>query len=69
MSSVSSTLFLRKEPFSFLDGVVSVFDYAPFSASYDVSPTPQIADAKAISSDFIVTGDDIRTALRLRQRR
>jgi len=41
----------------------AVFDYAPLSASYHISATPQIADARAISSDFITTGNDMRTAL------
>ena len=30
---------------------------------YNVSATPQIADARAIASDFIVTGNDMRAAL------
>ena len=62
MSTLHS-LHLRKRPFSFTDGLASAFDYRPLSDGYNVSATPQIADARAIASDFIVTGNDMRTAL------
>ena len=57
------SLALRKHPFSFTDGLASAFDYTPISQKYNVSPTPNAADACAIASDFIVTGNDMRTAL------
>ena len=57
------SLALRKRPFSFTDGLSGVFDHTPLSAGYVISPTPQAADARAIASDFIVTGDDMRAAL------
>jgi len=57
------SLALRKHPFSFTDGLASAFDWTPVSHSYDISPTPQAADARAIASDFIVTGNDMRAAL------
>lgn len=61
--STLSTLALRKRPFSFMEGAAVVFDYTPFTAAYHISSTPQSADARAIASDFIVTGDDMRSAL------
>ena len=63
MTTAYTSLGLRKRPFSFSDGLTAVFDYAPISASYHISPTPQIADARAIASDFMATGDDMRAAL------
>ena len=56
-------LALRKRRFSFTEGFASAFDWSPISRSYNVSPTPDAADARAIASDFIVTGNDMRTAL------
>jgi hypothetical protein len=65
MTRVNSlhSLALRKQPFSFSQGLASAFDWTPISQNYDVSATPQIADARAIASDFIVTGNDMRAAL------
>lgn len=57
------SLTLRKSPFSFSEGLASAFDWTPVSRSYTISATPQAADARAIASDFIVTGNDMRTAL------
>ncbi len=63
MSTLDRSLALRKQPFSFLDGLSSAFDYTRLTDSYHVSPTPNAADARAIASDFIVTGNDMRAAL------
>lgn len=63
MSSLSSSLALRTHGFSFTEGLASAFDHSSVSARYNVSATPQIADARAIASDFIVTGNDMRAAL------
>jgi len=57
------SLTLRKRPFSFTDGLASAFDYTPLTRSYNVSLTPNAADARAIASDFFMTGNDMRTAL------
>jgi hypothetical protein len=59
MSSLSSSLFLRKRRFTFSEGLASALDWV----HYNISPSPQCADAHAIASDFIVTGDDMRAAL------
>ena len=65
MSSLTqiSSLTLLRRPFSFGEGLASAFDYSPLSASYNVSATPQLADARAIASDFFLTGNDMRAAL------
>jgi hypothetical protein len=63
MTTAYTSLGLRKRPFSFSDGLTAVFDYAPISAGYHISATPQSADAHAIASDFIATGNDMRAAL------
>ena len=60
---LSQSLFLRKQPFSFIDGAASVFDWTPITERYNVAPTPENADARAIASDFIITGNDLRAAL------
>ena len=57
------SLTLRKHPFSFTEGLASAFDWTPVSQKYNVSPTPNAADARAIASDFIATGNDMRAAL------
>ena len=57
------SLALRKHPFSFIDGLASAFDWSPVTANYNISATPNAADARAIASDFIVTGNDLRVAL------
>jgi hypothetical protein len=60
---LSQSLFLRKHDFSFIDDATSVFDWTPIMARYNAAPTGQVADARAIASDFIVTGHDLRAAL------
>ena len=57
------SLALRTRAFSLADGLASAFDYTPVSANYHVSATPEIADARALASDFVVTGNDLRAAL------
>jgi hypothetical protein len=57
------SLTLRKQPFSFTEGFASAFDWTPISQKYNVSPTPNAADARAIASDFIVTGNDMGAIL------
>jgi len=60
--SISQSLWPRSHPFSFLDGA-NVFDWHPLTGDYDVSSTPQSADARAIASDFFITGEDMCAAL------
>jgi hypothetical protein len=60
---LSQSLFLRKQAFSFIDGATSVFDWTPLTDRYNIAPTPENADARAMASDFIITGNDLRSAL------
>jgi hypothetical protein len=60
---LSRSLFLRKHPFSFIDGATCIFDWSPITERYNIAATAQNADARAIASDFIVTGNDLRAAL------
>jgi hypothetical protein len=60
---LSHSLFLRRHPFSFMDGATGVFDWTPMTKNYNVAATPESADARAIASDFIITGNDLRAAL------
>lgn len=61
--SILQSLWLRSRSFSFLDGATAVFDWQPLTGDYDVSSTPQSADARAIASDFFITGEDMCAAL------
>jgi hypothetical protein len=60
---LSYSLFLRKHPFSFVDGATDIFDWTPITQHYNMAETPESADARAIASDFIITGNDLRAAL------
>ena len=60
---LSQSLFLRKHPFAFIDGASGIFDWSPITEHYNIAPSPENADARAIASDFIITGNDLRTAL------
>jgi hypothetical protein len=62
-TDLSRSLFLRKHDFSFIDGATGVFDWTPITEHYNIAPTSQNADARAIASDFIITGNDLRAAL------
>jgi hypothetical protein len=61
--SIAQSLWLRNRPFSFLDGATAVFDWRPLTDNYNVSPTPQTADARAMAFDFFAVGEDMRAAL------
>jgi hypothetical protein len=50
MTTAYTTLGLRKRPFSFSEDLSAVFNYAPLSADYRVSDSPQIAVIAAIGS-------------------
>jgi hypothetical protein len=61
--SISQSLSLRTRPHSFIEGAASAFDLRPLTYWYNVSPTPQSADARVMASDFYTVGDDMRAAL------
>jgi hypothetical protein len=63
MTSLHASLGLRIKPLSFAEGMTGVFDHPTLSGLCHVSATPSLADARAIASDFIITGNDMRSAL------
>jgi hypothetical protein len=56
------TGFLFAQP-SFMQGMASALDLGGTLVEYNTSRTPQDADARAIASDWAITGKDIRSAL------
>ena len=59
---MQETDFLYAQP-SFIGGVAAVLDMGGTLREYNASPNGEIADARAIMSDWIVTGNDIRSAI------
>lgn len=57
------TTYLYATP-SFLEGVARLFDFTGSLNVYQCSDSPEQADFKAISSDWIVVGDDFRKAIK-----
>lgn len=55
----STTFFLFAVP-SFLSGFGRVLDLGGAFDSYNISPTPEIADSRAIFADWLVVGEDLR---------
>lgn len=47
---------------SFLEGVARLVDFVGILSRYNVSRSPDEADAKALESDWEATGNDIRRA-------
>lgn len=56
------TDFLFARP-SFVGGMASVLDLGATLKAYNDSPSTNMADTRAIMSDWIVTGNDIRSAM------
>jgi hypothetical protein len=50
---------------SFFGGMSSVLDLGATLVLYNEAPTTRIADEWAIRSDWIVSGEDIRSAMKL----
>jgi hypothetical protein len=55
--------FLFANP-GFLLGIASALDMGGTLVEYNISRTPQEADARAIASDWAITGKDIVTAFK-----
>ncbi len=55
------TGFLFANP-GFLHGFAAALDIGGTLVEYNISTTPQEADARAIASDWAITGKDIWTA-------
>jgi hypothetical protein len=61
--------FLAARP-SFLQGLSAAIDIGGTLTEYNTSQTPQEADARAIASDWAITGRDIHIAIqRVRKQR
>jgi len=57
------TGFLFAHP-GFLQGFATAFDLGGTLIEYNISRTPQEADARAIASDWAITGKDIVAAFK-----
>lgn len=62
MSNKVKSGFLYSDP-SFLSGVARTLDLHGLYDAYNISVTPQEADARAIASDWIITGQDLQDAI------
>ncbi len=48
---------------TFIGGMARVLDIGSTLTEYNTSSTPEKADLEALSSDWVVTGNDIRSAM------
>ena len=48
---------------SFIGGIAAIFDFGNTLTNYNFSKNPEEADYKAIRSDWLSVGDDIRGAI------
>ncbi|MGA8151017.1 MAG: hypothetical protein WB952_08715 [Terriglobales bacterium] len=62
MSNKVKSGFLYSDP-SFLSGAARALDLYGLYDAYNISTTPQEADARALAADWIVTGQDLQEAL------
>jgi hypothetical protein len=62
MSTKVKSGFLYADP-SFLSGVARTLDLHGLYDAYNLSVTPQEADARGIASDWIITGQDLQDAI------
>ena len=60
MSDYTSFLFARP---SFLEGLARIFDFGGSLNQYNTSATPEEADKRALRSDWLAVGDDMRRAI------
>jgi len=59
---MNHTDFLFAQP-SFIGGMASIMDLGTTLVIFNESHTPEEADSRAVKSDWIITGDDIRSAM------
>ena len=59
---VRRTLFLMAEP-SFWYGPARILDLFGRLDQFNISPTPQEADARAIAADWVAVGDELWAAM------
>lgn len=60
---MGKTDFLFARP-SFLEGVARAIDLGSTLQVYNTSDTPEQADRRALTEDFVVVGEDMREAIR-----
>jgi len=60
MNSLSGFLFAQP---SLIEGIARLIDFGNTLEEYNSSPSPDMADALAIASDWKVVGDDLRQAM------
>lgn len=61
---MNNSTFLFATP-SFIGGLSSVLDMGATLVVYNEAPTMELADKWAMSSDWIISGEDIRSAMDL----
>ena len=49
---------------SFAEGAGRLFDFGNFLTAYNTTRTPQEADLRATTQDWLAVGDDMRRALK-----
>lgn len=59
--SLTFRLFARP---SFLEGMGRIFDLGSNSDNYNRSANPELADRRALESDWRMVGRDLRTAMK-----
>lgn len=64
---MSQTDLLFARP-SFISGMASVLDLGSTLVNFNAAPTPDIADARAVRSDWRSVGNDIRSAMNTHER-
>ncbi|MBI2551870.1 hypothetical protein HYW17_01040 [Candidatus Uhrbacteria bacterium] len=59
---IENTFYLFAKP-SFIEGVGRVLDLGGVLDTYNISTTPAEADAKALRTDWMAVGNDLRSAM------
>jgi len=63
MGDYDNTFFLFADP-SFLRGAASAFDLGGSLVQFNQSLTPELANARALASDWAAVGGDLREAIK-----
>lgn len=56
----SASLFPRS---SFWEGAARIIDIGGMLSQYNISPTPDIADGRALTADWLAVAEDLRVAM------
>jgi hypothetical protein len=60
MSDFTTFLFARP---SFIEGLARLFGFSGSLNEYNSSPSPEVADTRAITADWMAVGADLRGAI------